>query len=68
MSDRTLLRGLHQLSAAGGQLAGCMTGWPLTSEKPGSFWSAWASFGFTFAGWLLAAVVVAGLSGVFKRD
>jgi hypothetical protein len=34
----------------------------------GSFWSGWASFGFTFAGWLLAAVVVAGLSGVFKRD
>jgi hypothetical protein len=31
-------------------------------------WAAWASFGFTFAGWLLAAVVVAGLSGVFKRD
>jgi transposase len=31
-------------------------------------WVAWASFGFTFAGWLLAAVVVAGLSGVFKRD
>jgi hypothetical protein len=24
--------------------------------------------GFTFAGWLLAAVVVAGLSGIFKRD
>jgi hypothetical protein len=31
-------------------------------------WVAWASFGFTFAGWLLAAIVVAGLSGVFKRD
>ena len=31
-------------------------------------WAAWASFGFTFAGWLLAAIVVAGLSGVFKRD
>ena len=31
-------------------------------------WAAWASFGFTFVGWLLAAVVVAGLSGVFKRD
>lgn len=28
----------------------------------------WAAFGFTFAGWLLAAIVVAGLSGVFKRD
>ena len=24
-------------------------------------WAAWASFGFTFAGWLLAAIVVAGL-------
>ena len=31
-------------------------------------WAAWASFGFTFAGWLLAAIVVAGLTGVFKRD
>jgi hypothetical protein len=31
-------------------------------------WAAWASFGFTFVGWLLAAIVVAGLSGVFKRD
>ena len=31
-------------------------------------WAAWAAFGFTFAGWLLAAIVVAGLSGVFKRD
>jgi hypothetical protein len=31
-------------------------------------WAAWTSFGFTFAGWLLAAIVVAGLSGVFKRD
>jgi hypothetical protein len=31
-------------------------------------WAAWASFGFTFAGWLLAAIVVAGLSGVFKRN
>ena len=30
--------------------------------------AAWAAFGFTFAGWLLAAIVVAGLSGVFKRD
>jgi hypothetical protein len=28
----------------------------------------WAAFGFTFAGWLLAAVVVAGLRGVFKQD
>ena len=31
-------------------------------------WAAWAAFGFTFAGWLLAAIVVAGLTGVFKRD
>jgi hypothetical protein len=31
-------------------------------------WVAWASFGFVFAGWLLALVVVAGLTGVFKRD
>ena len=31
-------------------------------------WAAWASFGFTFAGWLLAAILVAGLAGVFKRD
>lgn len=31
-------------------------------------WAAWASFGFTFVGWLLAAIVVAGLTGVFKRD
>jgi hypothetical protein len=31
-------------------------------------WASWAAFGFTFTGWLLAAVVVAGLSGVFKRD
>jgi disulfide bond formation protein DsbB len=29
-------------------------------------WAAWASFGFTLAGWLLATVVVAGLAGVFK--
>jgi hypothetical protein len=33
-----------------------------------SGWAAWLSFGFTFAGWLLAAVVVAGLGGVFRRD
>ena len=26
-------------------------------------WAAWASFGFTFAGWLLAPIVVAGLPG-----
>jgi hypothetical protein len=31
-------------------------------------WAAWAVVGFTFAGWLLAAIVVAGLGGVFKRD
>ena len=31
-------------------------------------WAAWWAFGFTFVGWLLAAIVVAGLSGVFKRD
>jgi hypothetical protein len=31
-------------------------------------WAAWASFGFTVAGWLLAAVGVAGLTGMFKRD
>ena len=31
-------------------------------------WAAWASFGFTFAGWLLAVVVIAGLTGVFNRD
>jgi hypothetical protein len=31
-------------------------------------WAAWASFGFTFAGWLLAAIVVAALAGVFKRE
>jgi hypothetical protein len=30
--------------------------------------AGWAAFGFTFAGWLLAAIVVAGLSGIFKRD
>jgi hypothetical protein len=33
-----------------------------------SEWAVWFSFVFVFAGWLLAAVVVAGLSGVFKRD
>lgn len=31
-------------------------------------WAAWLSFGYVFAGWLLAAILVAGLSGVFKRD
>jgi hypothetical protein len=30
-------------------------------------WAAWASFGFTFAGWLLAAIVVAALAGVDIR-
>lgn len=33
-----------------------------------SGWVAWVSFGFIFAGWLLAAIVAAGLTGVFKRD
>jgi hypothetical protein len=31
-------------------------------------YAAWWAFGLSLAGWLLAAVVVAGLSGVFKRD
>ena len=31
-------------------------------------WAAWTSFGFILVGWLLAAIVVAGLAGVFKRD
>ena len=31
-------------------------------------WASWASFTFTFAGWLLALIVVAGIGGVFKRD
>jgi hypothetical protein len=31
-------------------------------------YAAWWVFGLTFAGWLLAAVLVAGLTGVFKRD
>jgi hypothetical protein len=30
--------------------------------------AAWWAFGLSLAGWLLAAVVVAGLGGVFKRD
>jgi hypothetical protein len=30
--------------------------------------AAWWAFGLSLAGWLLAAVVVAGLTGVFKRD
>jgi hypothetical protein len=45
---------------------------PVANFKQDAFiagdWAAWVSFGFTFAGWLLAAVVVAGLTGVFKRD
>ena len=31
-------------------------------------YAAWWAFGLTLAGWLLAVVVVAGLTGVFKRD
>jgi hypothetical protein len=31
-------------------------------------YAAWWAFGLSFAGWLLAVVVVAGLTGVFKRD
>ena len=31
-------------------------------------YAAWWAFGLSLAGWLLAAVVVAGLTGVFKRD
>jgi hypothetical protein len=31
-------------------------------------WATWTAFLFTFAGWLLAAIVVSGLGGVFKRD
>lgn len=31
-------------------------------------WANWAAFGFSFSGWLLTAVVVAGLTGVFKRN
>jgi hypothetical protein len=31
-------------------------------------YTGWLSFGFIFAGWLLAAIIVAGLSGIFKRD
>jgi hypothetical protein len=30
--------------------------------------AAWHAFAFTLAGWLLAIVLVAGLTGVFKRD
>jgi fatty acid desaturase len=30
--------------------------------------AAWVSFTWIFAGWLLAAILVAGLTGVFKRD
>lgn len=28
----------------------------------------WWAAGFTLTGWLLAAILVAGLSGLFKRD
>ena len=31
-------------------------------------YAAWRAFGLTLGGWLLAAVVVAGPAGVFKRD
>ena len=31
-------------------------------------YAAWWAFGLMLAGWLLAAIVVAGLAGVFKRD
>jgi biotin operon repressor len=31
-------------------------------------YAAWWAFGLMIAGWLLAAIVVAGLAGVFKRD
>ena len=31
-------------------------------------YAAWWAFGLTLAGWLLAAVVVAGPAGAFKRD
>ncbi|HEV8195676.1 MAG TPA: hypothetical protein VGP87_03465 [Gemmatimonadales bacterium] len=30
--------------------------------------AAWHAFAYTLAGWLLAIVLIAGLSGVFKRD
>jgi hypothetical protein len=31
-------------------------------------YAAWWAFGLSLAGWLLAAVVVAGFTGIFKRD
>jgi hypothetical protein len=30
--------------------------------------AAWHAFGYTLAGWLLAVILVAGLTGIFKRD
>jgi hypothetical protein len=30
--------------------------------------AAWHAFAYTLAGWLLAIVLVAGLTGIFKRD
>ena len=37
------------------------------ASVPYGYAACWA-FGLTLAGWLLAAVVVAGLTGVFKRN
>lgn len=31
-------------------------------------WAAWATFGFNLAGWMLAAIVVAGLAGIFNKN
>ncbi len=45
-----------------------MTCWCANMPPNSVGWAVWASFGFTFVGWLLAAAVVVGLSGVFKRD
>jgi hypothetical protein len=30
--------------------------------------AAWLAFAYTLTGWLLAIVLVAGLTGIFKRD